>query len=272
MRTIRVGGFFTGIGAHVSACDRITGEREGIRFEHIFSCEFDEKTAQAFDVMHSNHPPIRNLGDITKVHNIGGDLRVDILFTTPPCQDLSLAGRQAGCAQGSGTRSSLMFETPRILRNTPRKDLPKWIVMEEVPMLISKKFRPFFLELLAQMTDLGYQHEFGIINAADMGVAQSRRRMFCISRLGAPAPKLPEPIPLDKCLRDYLEPEPVDPSYYLSEDRIKGLVWSNQKEEEAGNNFRFQPTTGGGTACTVTSRAGQRKTDNFLQVSGMEWK
>lgn len=139
-------------------------------------------------------------------------------------------------------------------------------------MMVSKKFIGNFEELMGELSELGYQHTWGVMNAADYGVAQSRKRLFVISKLGGVPPELPKPFPLTKCLRDYLEPEPVDPSYYLSEDRIKGLVWSNQKEEEAGNNFRFQPTTGGGTACTVTSRAGQRKTDNFLQVSGMEWK
>lgn len=74
-------------------------------------------------------------------------------------------------------------------------------------------------------------------------MAQSRRRCFVISKLGGTPPDLPRPIPLDKCLRDYLEPEPVDPSYYLSEDRLKGLIWSNQKEEEKGYGYRFEPLT-----------------------------
>ena len=112
-------------------------------------------------------------------------------------------------------------------------------------MMVSKKFIGNFEELMGELSELGYQHTWGVMNAADYGVAQSRKRLFVISKLGGVPPELPKPFPLTKCLRDYLEPEPVDPSYYLSEDRIKGLVWSNQKEEEAGNNFRFQPTTGG---------------------------
>ena len=112
MRTVRVGGFFTGIGAHVSACDRLSDRAE---FVHVFQCEFDAKTALAHDTIHGQIP---NLGDITTVHDIGGDLQVDILYWTPPCQDISNAGKMMGNAKGSGTRSSLAFEVPRILANT----------------------------------------------------------------------------------------------------------------------------------------------------------
>lgn len=132
-------------------------------------------------------------------------------------------------------------------------------------MMISARFIGTFKDILAKLTALGYQHSYGIMNAADYGVAQSRKRCFMISKLGGMAPALPKPIPLTKCMRDYLEPEPVAPNYYLSEDRLKGLIWSNQKETEAGRGFAFEPTDGGGTAHTITSRAGQRKTDNFIR-------
>lgn len=239
-RTIRVGGFFSGIGSHISACKRLTDRAD---FEFVFQCEWDMKTAQASDDMHG---PIPNLGDITQVHDIGGDLWVDILYWTPPCQDISNAGQMKGNAKGSGTRSALAYEVPRILAATDPGDRPKYLVMEEVPMMISAKFKPNFDALLGELSALGYQHTYGILSATDCGVAQSRKRCFVISKLGGPAPRLPAPIPLTKCLRDYLEPEPVAPEYYLSEDRLKGLIWSNQKEQEAGRGFRFEPTDGGG--------------------------
>lgn len=76
---IRIGGFFSGIGSHISACDRL---RDRADFEYVFQCEFDPKTALAHDTIHGQIP---NLGDITTVHDIGGPLRVDILYWTPPC-------------------------------------------------------------------------------------------------------------------------------------------------------------------------------------------
>lgn len=239
---LRIGGFFSGIGAHHSAVERI--QRPGVSFKVVFMCEWEPKTAEAYNVLHGSAIP--NLGDITKVHDIGGPNAVDILYWTPPCQDISQAGRQAGNEKGSGTRSSLAHEVPRILANTAERERPKYLVMEEVPTMINKKFMPHFQELLDDLTALGYRHTYGIMNAADYGVAQSRRRCFCISKMGGPAPQLPQPFPLTKCLRDYLEPEPVAPAYYLSEDRIKGLIWSTEKEKEQGRGFKFEPTAGGG--------------------------
>jgi len=99
LNKIRVGGFFSGIGSHISACDRLKDRAD---FEYVFQCEFDPKTALAHDTIHG---PIPNLGDITTVHDIGGPLRVDILYWTPPCQDISVAGKGAGNKKGSGTRS-----------------------------------------------------------------------------------------------------------------------------------------------------------------------
>lgn len=240
MTVLRVGGFFSGIGAHHSAMERIAAET-GIEYRMVFQCEFDPKTALAYDTIHGT---TWNLGDVRDVHDIGGELAVDILFWTPPCQDISLAGKLAGNAEGSGTRSSLAYEVPRILADTSERERPKYLIFEEVPMMISAKFMPTFKDILARLTVLGYHHSYGIMNAADYGVAQSRKRCFMISKLGAPAPPLPKPRPLDKCLRDYLEPEPVADHYYLSEERLKGLIWSNQKEQDAGRGFKFEPVTG----------------------------
>ena len=85
----------------------------------LFQCEFDTKTAKAYDTIHGE---TRNLGDVCNVHDIGGELAVDILYWTPPCQDISLAGKLAGNAEGSGTRSALAYEVPRILANTSERE------------------------------------------------------------------------------------------------------------------------------------------------------
>ena len=82
---IRVGGFFSGIGAHISACERL---KDRATFEYVFQCEIDKKTAQASNDLHG---PILNLGDITSVHDLNGPLAVDVLYWTPPCQDISIA-------------------------------------------------------------------------------------------------------------------------------------------------------------------------------------
>lgn len=263
MTSIRVGGLFTGIGAHHSAVRRIMDERQDVTFEVVFQCEFDQKTALAYDTMHGE---TLNLGDVTRVKDIGGDLQVDILFWTPPCQDISLAGQGRGNDENSGTRSSLAFEVPRILSNTPERERPKYLIFEEVPMMLSQKFVSNFKTIRDRLTALGYCHSYGIMNASDYGVAQSRRRCFMISKLGAPAPRLPKPMPLTKCLKDYLEPEPVAKRYYLSSEQVSKFLYDNEKNKSKGNCFKFRITKEEEIARAITTKAGQRPVDTYLEV------
>lgn len=270
-QVIRVGGFFSGIGAHHSAIDRIKGLFPGLDFKVVFQCENDPKTALAYDLMHGKTP---NLGDITAVHDIGGALAVDILFWTPPCQDISLAGRQAGNNKDSGTRSSLAHEIPRILENTPERERPRYLIFEEVPTMLSYKFIDNFKEILARLSALGYNHQYGIMSATDYEIPQTRKRCFMISKLNGPAPPLPKPRSLTTCLKDYLEVEPVAPHYYLSDDRIKGLIWSNEKEQQANRGFKFEPTDGQTVDHTITCKEGQVKTSNYVKINAdklIEW-
>lgn len=264
MHTIRIGGFFSGIGAHHSAIDRIAASRHDLSFKVVFQCEIDEKTATAYDLMHGE---VLNLKDITQVNDIGGNLAVDVLFWTPPCQDISLANNnRQGNKSGSGTRSSLAFEVPRILANTPAEERPRYLVFEEVPMMVSNEYISNFKQIIRALSALGYTSNYGVMNASDYGVAQNRQRCFMVSKLNGAAPKLPRPIPLNKCLKDYLEPEPVDDCYYLSKERIKGMICQTQRERERNNGFSFQPSDGCGIAKTITTRAGGRKTDNYLKI------
>lgn len=88
------------------------------------------------------------------------------------CQDFSLAGKQAGGDKDSGTRSSLMYETIRIIE----KLKPKYVVWENVKNLLSKKHRHNFDNYLKALEDLGYQNYYQVLNAKDYGIPQNRER------------------------------------------------------------------------------------------------
>lgn len=106
-------------------------------------------------------------------------------------------------------------------------------------MMISDKFINNFKELRKSLEELGYSNNWGVLNAADYGVPQSRKRCFMISKLGGAPPRLPRPIPLDKCLRDYLDPEPVDNNYYLSKEQTKDLIWTTEKKNPPENGLNY---------------------------------
>lgn len=104
------------------------------------------------------------------------------------CQDFSLAGKQAGGDKDSGTRSSLMYETIRIIE----KLKPKYVVWENVKNLLSKKHRHNFDNYLKALEDLGYQNYYQVLNAKDYGIPQNRERVFTVSILGNENYKFPQ--------------------------------------------------------------------------------
>lgn len=139
------------------------------------------------------------------------------------CQDFSVAGRQAGGDEGSGTRSSLMYETLRIVE----KLKPKCVIWENVKNLLSKKHRPNFDAYQEKMKELGYTNYYQVLNAKDYGIPQNRERVFTVSILNGRCDyEFPQPILLEKRLGDMLESK-VDEKYVLSEQMISGMKATN---------------------------------------------
>lgn len=101
---------FSGIGAPSEALTA-----EGIPHVTIVS-EIDRMALRSHRAIHGD---CENIGDITLVEHLP---RCDLLVYSPPCQDISLAGRQAGMEEGSGTRSSLLWEVGRLLRDAVERE------------------------------------------------------------------------------------------------------------------------------------------------------
>ena len=88
------------------------------------------------------------------------------------CQDFSVAGKQAGGNEGSGTRSSLMYESIRIIN----KLKPKYVLWENVKNLLSKKHRPNFDKYIQTLDEMGYNSYYKVLNAKNYGIPQNRER------------------------------------------------------------------------------------------------
>lgn len=138
------------------------------------------------------------------------------------CQDFSVAGKQKGGTEGSGTRSSLLYETIRIVTECK----PKVVIWENVPNLVSSKFQHVFMDYVRKMIALGYRSYYKVLNAKDYGIPQNRERVFTVSILGEHKPYVfPEKEPLHLRLIDLLEKN-VDESYYLSDKMIEKFTWT----------------------------------------------
>ena len=123
--------------------------------------------------------------------------------------------------KGSGTRSGLLWEVERLLRETP--ELPNILLMENVPEVIGANNIYDFHLWQDFLVSKGYTNYVKILNAKDYGVAQNRNRCFMVSLLGEYNYHFPEPIPLTKCIDDYCE-DSVDESYYINTEKAQNMI------------------------------------------------
>lgn len=166
----------------------------------------------------------RNLGDISKIDKLE---YADFWTISFCCQDISNAGKMKGFKLGSNTRSSLLWDNIKLLKQAvDSNNAPKYVMFENVKNLVSKKFMSDFNDLLDVLNELGYNTYWKILNAKDYGVPQNRERVFAISiRKDIDDGKFEFPQPFDNGVRlkDVLE-DNVDEKYYLSEDIQNRLI------------------------------------------------
>lgn len=125
----------------------------------------------------------------------------------------------------SGTRSSLLWQVERILRECKElESMPQILILENVTQAHGKKFLKDWNSWLLTLEELGYKNFWQDLNAKYYGTAQNRDRVFLVSILDKDAEyTFPEKIPLTTCLKDYLEDE-VDEKFYLKTPKARALI------------------------------------------------
>lgn len=215
---LRVFEAFSGYGSQSLALKRLN-----IEHEVVCISEIDKYAIQGYTALHGE---VLNLGDISKINT--EDIPEHDLFTYSfPCQDISVAGLQKGLVEGQ-TRSGLLWECERIIE----AKRPKYLLMENVKNLVSKKFTPDFLKWKNKLEQLGYTNYTQVLNAKDYGIPQNRERVFMISILGEHKPyEFPQGFDNGLRLKDFLEDE-VDEKYYINNEKAKKLIAQlpNKKE------------------------------------------
>ena len=206
---VKVLELFGGIGACTQAFKRV-----GIPFEVVDYVEIDKYACKSYNAMNGTDFKPQDICEWDK------DIKVDFVMHGSPCQDFSVAGKGLGGDEGSGTRSSLMYETIRIVE----KLKPKYVLWENVKNVTGKKHRHNFDKYLVSLQQLGYNNYWQIMNAKDYGIPQNRERVFVLSirRDCDYGYEFPEPFPLQLRLKDMLDDE-VDESFYISDERTKSL-------------------------------------------------
>lgn len=189
--------FFAGIG----------GFRRGMELaghECIGFCEFDKFATASYVSMHLlteeqrkalEDIPIKKrqkeilkeeyrngewyANDIRRVY--AGDIpKADCWCFGFPCQDISVAGKQAGFR---GNRSSLFFRVMYLVGQLKEEDKPTYLFIENVKNLLSVNGGWDFARLLIEMEQGGYDAEWQVLNSKDFGVSQNRERCFIVGHL-----------------------------------------------------------------------------------------
>ena len=173
MNKVKILELFGGIGAIRKAFINLK-----IPYEVVDYVEIDKACVKSYNALY---------GEDYKPKSVVGykvpDEKIDLVMHGSPCQDFSRIGKKQGGAKNSGTRSSLLFETIRIIKEM--KDKPKWIIWENVKGVLDRNMRDSFFIYLKELENLGYESKYEILNAMDFGIPQKRERIFVVSYLGS---------------------------------------------------------------------------------------
>ena len=129
----------------------------------------------------------KNFVDVTRLEGANLPDNVDIMTYSFPCQDLSNVGAFHGYTKGidkdSGSRSSLLWQVGRILTEmkSAGKSLPRFLLLENVPTLLSKRHFANFQTWISDLEDLGYISHYYQLNSTSFGLPQNRPRLLMIS-------------------------------------------------------------------------------------------
>ena len=184
-RPVQILELFGGIGSPRCALRNL-----GIPTKAIDYVEIDEKAVRSYNSMFAEELPYKTQSVV------GWNLKPDILIHGSPCQDMSIAGHQGkakaedgrvnrgkGADQGSGTRSSLMWETIHIIEQMG-KWKPKYVIWENVRNVTSRHMIANFIRYQKEMERMGYTNNYEVLDAREFGLPQARERVFTISVLG----------------------------------------------------------------------------------------
>ena len=245
---------FSGIGSPEQALKNL-----GVEFELFGFSEIDKYAIKSYCAVHGVDESL-NLGDITKIDIESLPLDIDLITHGSPCQDFSVAGSGKGGDSGSGTRSSLMWNTVAICEHCK----PKYVIWENVKNVLSKKHRHNFDKYLEEMERIGYNNFYQVLNAKDYGVPQNRERIFVISIRKDLNKDFKFPKGFDNGIRlkDILEEE-VEEKYYINTEKAEKLIQEFKSTNK--KTFNINPSGKGMNgvvrndeiASTVTTNKGE---------------
>lgn len=162
------GSLFSGIGGF-----DLAAERQGIT--NIFHCEWVESKRKHLE---NKFPKSDSYGDITTTDFTVYRNRIDILSGGFPCQDASIAKQDGQGQQGlQGERTGLFYEMCRAISEIR----PKFVIAENVSNILKTNGGKDFSRILTELSRLGYNAEWRVCYASEIGAPHHRGRLYIIA-------------------------------------------------------------------------------------------
>lgn len=260
---LRVLSLFSGIGSPEMALRDL-----GIEYDLIGYSEIDNKAINSYCAIHGVSKK-ENLGDITKIDIKLLPSNIDLITHGSPCQDFSVSGYRQGGDEGSGTRSSLMWNTVAICEHCK----PKYVIWENVKGVLQQSQIHNYNKYIHKMKALGYVNYPKILNAKNFGLAQDRDRIFVVSIRNDISKKFEFPIGKysNVTLREVLDND-VDTRFYvkkvLNPRRTKNYIqYDNSGKGHNSQAARLYYLDG--QMCTLPRSNGGDKTQVLLDEENM---
>lgn len=165
MAKLRVLDLFSGIGGFSLGLERTGG------FETVAFCEIEEFPRRVLAKHWPEVPCYHDIRDLSGERLAADGIAVDVICGGFPCQDLSEAGARAGI---DGERSGLWREYARLIGELR----PAVAIVENVPELLSGAGGAWFARVLGDLAALGYDAVWHCVQAADLGAAHIRDRLW----------------------------------------------------------------------------------------------
>lgn len=220
---------------------------ESIGGECVFSSEWDEAACKTYEANFGEYPE----GDITKIE--ASDIpSFDVCLAGFPCQAFSMAGKHGGFNDDYHglCRGTLFLDVARICEHHK----PKVIFCENVKGLTIHDKGNTFKVITQTFADLGYTVYSKVLNSKDFGVPQNRERIYIVCFRNDIAPssfEFPKPTGIEVCIKDILEPAPIESKYYLSTTYLQTLKDHKARHADKGNGFGYVVRDLDGVAGTI---------------------
>jgi len=225
-KPVRLIELFAGIGSQAKALELL-----GVDFEHWKVCEFDDYAMKSYNAVHNTNFKTSDIQNLT-----ASDLEIKdkdkyeyIMTYSYPCTDISIAGKKEGMERNSGTRSSLLWEVERLLKECG-DNKPQILLMENVRECHNGKNAPLFFEWTSFLRSIGYKNFYTDMDAKNYGIPQTRKRCFMLSILDENAYyEFPQACGLNYSVKEFLK-DKVDKKYYVKEETALPLIKKMEKE------------------------------------------